>query len=120
MARSPHHYVTTAFQAVFLLAVPALTRSADIKLNKRVSLRRPFELLTLSQSCGLARHSRTPARPCVPRDQGSPLREGTAAPLNRVGRKAINDAATQLDPLDRDSGMLDNLARSSFEFCFCG
>jgi hypothetical protein len=64
--------------------VPELTRSASIQLNERVLLRRPFERLTLSQSCGLARHSCTPARPCVPCDQGSPLREGTAAPLNRV------------------------------------
>src|SRR5450631_2858588 len=32
----------------------------------------------------------------------------------------LNDAATQLDPLDRDGGMLDNLARNGFEFCFCG
>jgi hypothetical protein len=32
----------------------------------------------------------------------------------------LNDAATQLDPLDRDGRMLDNLARNSFEFCFCG
>jgi len=34
--------------------------------------------------------------------------------------RQFNDAATQLDPLDRDSGMLDNPARDSFEFCFCG
>ena len=32
----------------------------------------------------------------------------------------LDDAATQLDPLDRDGRMLDNLARNSFEFCFCG
>jgi hypothetical protein len=32
----------------------------------------------------------------------------------------FDDAATQLDPLDRDGRMLDNLARNSFEFCFCG
>jgi hypothetical protein len=36
------------------------------------------------------------------------------------GRKELNDAATQLDPLDRDGRMLDNLARNSFEFCLCG
>jgi hypothetical protein len=29
----------------------------------------------------------------------------------------LSDAATQLDPLDRDGRMLDNLA---LEFCFCG
>jgi hypothetical protein len=36
-------------------AVPKLTPSGDIKLNERVLLRRPFELLTFSQSRGLAR-----------------------------------------------------------------
>jgi hypothetical protein len=30
----------------------------------------------------------------------------------------LNDAATRLDPLNRDDWMLDNLARNSFEFCF--
>ena len=44
----------TAPRAVFLLAVPELTRSAGIQLNKRVSLRRSFEFLSLSQSRGLA------------------------------------------------------------------
>jgi hypothetical protein len=44
----------TAFGRSFCLAVPELTRSADIKLNERVSLQRPFKLLTLSQSRGLA------------------------------------------------------------------
>jgi hypothetical protein len=38
----------------FLLRVPELTRSVGIQLNERVSLRRPCELLTLSQSRGLA------------------------------------------------------------------
>src|SRR5882757_7590716 len=36
------------------LAVPDLTHSADIKLNERVSLRRPFEILSSLQSRGLA------------------------------------------------------------------
>jgi hypothetical protein len=30
--------------------------------------------------------------------------------------KLKNDAATPVDPLDRDGRMLDNLARNSFEF----
>jgi hypothetical protein len=30
----------------------------------------------------------------------------------------LNDAATRLDPLDRDGRMLDPLARNSFEFIF--
>jgi hypothetical protein len=36
------------------LAVPELTRSTGIQLNARLSLRRPCELLTLSQSRDLA------------------------------------------------------------------
>jgi len=44
--------------------------------------------------------------------------EGTAAPPNRALDRKLNDAATQLDPLDRDSRMLDNPARNSLEFCF--
>ena len=43
-----------AFGRSFCLAVPELTRSTGIQLNARLSLRRPCELLTLSQSCGLA------------------------------------------------------------------
>ena len=43
-----------AFWRSFCLAVPELTRSSGIQLNERVSLRRPCELLTLSQSRGLA------------------------------------------------------------------
>ena len=43
-----------AFGWSFCLAVPELTRSTGIQLNARLSLRRPCELLTLSQSCGLA------------------------------------------------------------------
>jgi hypothetical protein len=31
----------------------------------------------------------------------------------------LNDAATRLDPLDRDGRMLDHFTRNSFEFCFC-
>jgi len=46
-----------------------LTRRADIKLNKRVLLRRPLELLTLSQSCVLARHSVPPPSHAFPCDQ---------------------------------------------------
>jgi hypothetical protein len=44
----------TDFGQSFCLVVPELMRSAYIKLNERVLLQRPFELLTLSQSCGLA------------------------------------------------------------------
>src|SRR5258708_9942980 len=60
--------------------VPQLTRNPGIQLNERVSLRQLLELLTFSQSRGLARHSCTPAKPCVPCDQGAPLRAGAAAP----------------------------------------
>jgi hypothetical protein len=42
-----------------------------------------------------------------------------AAPPNCVWIGKLNDAATQLDPLDRDGWMLDNPARNGFEFCFC-
>jgi hypothetical protein len=45
--------------------------------------------------------------------------EGSGPAQSCSGGK-LNDAATQLDPLDRDGRMLDNLARNSFEFCFCG
>ena len=34
-------------------------------------------------------------------------------------QRRINDAATRLDPLDRDGRMLDHFTRNSFEFCFC-
>jgi hypothetical protein len=57
-------YLRRRFQpqhALLLLSiqVPELTGSAGIKLNERISLRQFFELLTFSQSCGLARPSRT-------------------------------------------------------------
>jgi len=57
-------YLRRRFQpqhALLLLSiqVPELTGSAGIKLNERISLRQFFELLTFSQSCGLARRSRT-------------------------------------------------------------
>jgi hypothetical protein len=48
------------FGRSFCLVVPELIRSARVQLNERVLLQRPFELLTSSQSFGLARHSRTP------------------------------------------------------------
>ena len=79
--------------------VPDLTRNPGIQLNERVSLRQLFELLKFSQSCGLARRSCTLAKPCVPRDQGSPLREGAAAPpMNatepaRAGRSEMSGLA---------------------------
>ena len=43
-----------AFGRSFCLAVPDLTRNADIQLNERVSLRSPFEILSSIQSRGLA------------------------------------------------------------------
>ena len=39
---------------------------------------------------------------------------GAAAPLSRGLDGKLNDAAPQLDPLDRDGRMLDNVARNSF------
>jgi hypothetical protein len=45
---------------------------------------------------------------------------GDGGPAQSCLDARLYDAATQLDPLDRDSGMLDHLARNSFEFCFCG
>ena len=45
---------------------------------------------------------------------------GGPAPAQSCLDEWRNDAATQLDPLDRDGRMLGNLARNSFEFYFCG
>jgi hypothetical protein len=50
----PFQLSATAFGRFFCLAVPELTRSTGIQLNERVSLRRPFEILSSIQSCGLA------------------------------------------------------------------
>src|SRR6266436_1213135 len=97
-----------------LVSVPDLTRSADIKLNTRLRLPPAVAIVSSPQLRGLPT-----AIPSNPRNQGSPLNlRGVAAPPNCVwiGK---NDAATQLDPLDRDGRMLDNHARNSLEFCFC-
>jgi hypothetical protein len=104
--------------AVFLFAVPELTRSVGIQLNERVSLRRPIEILSSIQSRGLADAASSAAMRTA--------RLGVAAawlgsgPAKSCLDGKLDDAATQLDPLDRDGRMLDSLARNSFEFCFCG
>ena len=107
-----------AFGRSFCLAVPELTRSTGIQFNARLSLRRPRELLTLSQSCGLAdaassghAYRAIRGRCCVIEGSG---------PAQSCSGGKLNDAATQLDPRDRDGRMLDNLARNSSEFRFCG
>ena len=102
----------------FCLAVPELTRHAGIQLNERVSLRRPFEILSSIQSCGLAdaassghAYRAIRGRCCVIEGSG---------PAQSCLDGKLNDAATQLDPLDRDGRMLDNLARNNSEFRICG
>jgi hypothetical protein len=99
----------------FCLAVPDLTHTADIKLNDRVSLRRPFEILSSIQSRGLA-----PVGHVYRAIRGRCCVIGGSGPAQWCLDGKLNDAATQLDPLDRDGRMLDNPARNSFEFCFCG
>jgi hypothetical protein len=64
-------------------SVPELIRGARIQLNERVLLQRPFKLLTLSQSFGLARLT-YPRQAMRTVRLGVAAREGTAAPLNRV------------------------------------
>jgi hypothetical protein len=95
-------------------AVPELTRSAYIKLNTRLRSPPAVAIVSSPQLRGVP----TAIQP-NPRDQGSPFNpRGVAARPSWFGRK-LNDAATQLDPLDRDGWMLDSLARNGFEFCFC-
>jgi hypothetical protein len=58
-----------------------------------------------------------------PRQAMRTVRSGVAASRGDGGPAQdgkLNDAATQLDLLDSDGGMLDHLARNRFEFCFCG
>jgi hypothetical protein len=101
------------------LAVPDLTRNAGVQLNERVSLQRPCKLLTLSQSRDLAdaalsgghEYRAIRGRCCVTE---------AAAPPDRVWTESSMTRRRRLDPLDRNGRMLDNLARNSFEFCFCG
>ena len=45
---------------------------------------------------------------------------GDGGPAQSCLDGKLNDAATRLDPLDRDGRMLDHFTRNSFEFCFCG
>jgi hypothetical protein len=62
------------------LAVPDITGYAGIQLNERVSLRRADEILSSPQSYWIWPTPPT-IRPCIPRDQGSPLPSlGAAAP----------------------------------------
>jgi hypothetical protein len=104
----------TARRRSFCLVVPELIRSAYIKLNERVSLQRPFELLTLSESRGLARHYVPPPGHAYRAIRGRRFARGRRPRSNRIWMEKPNDAATRLDPLDRDGRMLDHLARNSF------
>jgi hypothetical protein len=105
--------------AVFLFAVPELTRSVGIQLNERVSLRRPFEIL-LSHIVARFGRRRTPTGHAYRAIRGRCCVIEGSGPAQSCLDGKLDDAATQLDPLDRDGRMLDNLARNSFEFCFCG
>jgi hypothetical protein len=104
--------------AVFLFAVPELTRSVGIQLNERVSLRRPIEILSSIQSRGLANAASTGHAYRAIRGRCCVI-EGSGPAQSCLDGK-LDDAATPLDPLDRDGRMSDSLARNSFEFCFCG
>ena len=52
--------------------------------------------------------------------RGRRLCSAAAPPSQSCLDEWRNDAATQLDALDRGGRMLGNLARNSFEFYFCG
>src|ERR1700730_3305297 len=104
--------------AVFLFAVPELTRRVGIQRNERVSLRRPIEILSSIQSRGLANAASTGHAYRAIRGRCCVI-EGSGPAQSCLDGK-LDDAATPLDPLDRDGRMLDSLARNSFEFCFCG
>src|SRR5258708_24249183 len=68
--------------------VPELTRGADIKLNARVSLRRPSEILSWWAVVRMGPPFTYPRPPCVPRDQGSPQAGvGGLAPIVRPNRR---------------------------------
>jgi hypothetical protein len=96
------------------LAVPELTRSADIKLNTRLRLPPAVAIVSSPQLRGVPTATTEAARSGV-----AAYQEGAAAPPNCVWIGKLNDAATQLGSLDRDGLMLDNFARNDFEFCFC-
>ena len=97
-----------------LVSVPELTRSADIKLNARLRLPPAVAIVSSPQLRGVptAIHRTRAIR-------GRRLPRGRGGPAQSCLDGKLNDAATQLDPLDRDSRMLDNPARNGFEFCFC-
>jgi hypothetical protein len=74
----------TARRRSFCLVVPELIRSAYIKLNERVLLQRPFEFLTLSESCGLARHYVPPPGHAYRAIRGRRFARGRRPRSNRI------------------------------------